>query len=113
MAACEEAPSASVRKQRFAKRENLVALMGEIIGERVFVKDASCRGLLALKGVVVDESLSTLTVRTSDGKNKRIPKKGVTFVFPDLHCEARGDDFVCRPEDRTKRIAQKIAKMPK
>ncbi len=69
-----------------------------------------------MKGVVVDETLSTLLVRTEDGTTKRIPKKGGVFVFPSLGangCEARGDDFLCRPEDRTKKLAAKIAKTRK
>lgn len=116
MAACEEAPSASVRKQRLAKNARLAPLLGEIIGERVFVKDSSCRELLALKGVVVDESFSTLLVRTDDGATKRIPKKGSVFVFPSLGAdggEARGEDLLCRPEDRTKKLAAKIERMKK
>jgi RNase P/RNase MRP subunit p29 len=113
----EEHPSASVRKQRLdasARRENLSPLAGEIIGERVLVKDSGCRELLALKGTVEDETLSTLVIRTNAGERKIVPKRGTVFVFPDLNCgggcEARGDDFACRPEDRTKRIAQKLAK---
>ncbi len=87
--------------------------MGEIIGERVFVKDSSCRERVALKGVVADETLSTLLVRTDDGATKRIPKKGSVFVFPSLGAEARGEEIFCRPEDRTKKLAQKIAKTRK
>jgi len=116
MAACEESPSASVRKQRAAKLARLAPLAREIIGERVFVKDSGCRELLALKGVVVDESFSTLLVRTEDGETKRIPKKGSVFVFPDLGpggAEARGEEILCRPEDRTKKLASKIEKTRK
>ncbi|MFH0973474.1 MAG: ribonuclease P protein subunit [Candidatus Micrarchaeota archaeon] len=113
MAACEESPSPSVRKQRI---DRLTPLLGEIIGERVFVKDSGCRELLALKGVVVDESFSTLLVRTEDGATKRVPKKGSVFVFPDLGgrgAEADGTDLLCRPEDRTKKLASKLEKMRK
>ena len=125
MAACEEAPSPSVRKQRLDKRtkieriEKLVPLLGEIIGERVVVKDSGCRELLALKGVVVDESFSTLVVRTEDGALKRVPKKGNVFVFPSMGAsgsggaEANGADLLCRPEDRTKKLASKLSKMRK
>jgi RNase P/RNase MRP subunit p29 len=63
-----------------------------------------------LKGVVVDETLSTLVVRTEKGI-KRIPKKGSAFVFPSLGAEARGEDFLCRPEERTKKLASKIEKL--
>ena len=87
--------------------------MGEIIGERVLVKDSSCRELLALKGVVVDESFSTLVVRTEDGALKRVPKKGNVFLFPSMGAEANGADLLCRPEDRTKKLASKISKMRK
>jgi RNase P/RNase MRP subunit p29 len=109
--ACEKSSSASVQKQHSAK---LAPLLGEIIGERVFVKDSSCRERVALKGVVIDETLSTLLVRTDGGETKRIPKQGSVFVFPSLGgaggCEARGEDFACRPEDRTKKLASKIGK---
>ncbi len=127
MAACEEAPSPSVRKQRLDNKkdgkkeriEKLVPLLGEIIGERVVVKDSGCRELLALKGVVVDESFSTLVVRTEDGALKRVPKKGNVFVFPSMGAsgsggaEANGADLLCRPEDRTKKLASKLSKMRK
>lgn len=79
---------------------------GELIGLPVAVKAASDAGLVGLSGVVVDESLRTLTVRRDDGHESRISKPGTTFSFTTSKglVVVDGAAIVFRPEDRTKKV---------
>jgi RNase P/RNase MRP subunit p29 len=82
------------------------ALAGEILGASVAV--AASRGLAhPIEGTIVDESLSTLTIRVP-GRTRplRVPKTGLTgtLVLPSGELSLKGDVLRVRPEDRTKRL---------
>ncbi|MEM5799438.1 MAG: ribonuclease P protein component 1 [Candidatus Aenigmatarchaeota archaeon] len=77
----------------------------ELIGLRVEVKKATNKYLTGIKGVVVDETYNMLTIE-SDGKEKKVQKKGTIFIFhlPNgKRVEVDGGLLVSRPEDRIKK----------
>jgi len=78
-------------------------LLGEIIGEEVEVRKSPVKGLVGLKGTIVDETLNTLLVKTSLGK-KRIPKKNAEFFFPQYKAAVKGSMLLFKPEERTKKL---------
>jgi RNase P/RNase MRP subunit p29 len=82
------------------------ALAGELIGAPIAI--APSRGIpRAIRGTVVDETLSTLLVRV-EGRTRpmRVPKAGLegTIVLASGELPLRGDALRHRPEDRTKRL---------
>jgi RNase P/RNase MRP subunit p29 len=82
------------------------ALAGEILGAPVSIP--ASRGLAhRVEGTIVDESLSTLSVRVP-GRTRpvRVPKAGLTgtLVLPSGELPLKGDALRVRPEDRTKRM---------
>jgi ribonuclease P protein subunit POP4 len=77
----------------------------EIIGLEVRVMESRNKSFVGMKGRVVDETLSTLTIETPKG-DKKIAKAGTTllFVLPSgIEAEIYGNDIVARPEDRIKK----------
>ncbi len=82
------------------------ALAGELLGAEIDVDRApGCRG--AVRGTIVDESLSTFVVRVPGrARTLRLPKAGLegTIVLPLGEIPLRGDLLRVRPEDRTKRL---------
>ncbi|HXY12604.1 MAG TPA: ribonuclease P protein subunit [Thermoplasmata archaeon] len=86
-----------------AERE---ALAGEILGAPVsFPASPALRS--SVTGTLVDESLSTFTVRlASSSRTVRVPKAGLegTIVLPSGELPLRGETLRVRPEDRTKRL---------
>jgi RNase P/RNase MRP subunit p29 len=82
------------------------ALAGEILGAPVsFPASPALRH--AVSGTLIDESLSTFTVRVP-GRSRpvRVPKAGLegTIVLPGGELPLKGDVLRVRPEDRTKRL---------
>ncbi len=86
-----------------AERE---ALAGEILGASVsFPASSALRSPVA--GTLIDESLSTFTVRlTGATRAVRVPKAGLegTIALASGELPLRGDTLRVRPEDRTKRL---------
>jgi RNase P/RNase MRP subunit p29 len=82
------------------------ALAGEILGAPIAV--AASPGLAGpIRGILVDESLSTFLVRVPGrARPLRLPKAGLegTIVLRSGELPLRGDVFRVRPEDRTKRL---------
>ena len=82
------------------------ALAGEILGAPIAV--ATARGLAGpIRGILVDESLSTFLVRVPGrARPVRLPKAGLegTIVLRSGELPLRGDALRVRPEDRTKRL---------
>ena len=82
------------------------ALAGEILGASVSIP--ASRGLRhAVEGTLVDESLSTFSVRVPGRPRPvRVPKTGLTgtIVLPSGELPLKGDALRVRPEDRTKRL---------
>jgi RNase P/RNase MRP subunit p29 len=86
-----------------AERE---ALAGEILGASV-VFPASAGLHDPVRGILVDESLSTFTVRLAgSARTVRVAKAGLagTIALPSGELPLRGDVLRVRPEDRTKRL---------
>jgi RNase P/RNase MRP subunit p29 len=82
------------------------ALAGEILGAPVsFPASPALRRPVV--GTLIDESLSTFTVRV-EGRARpvRVPKAGLegTIILPVGELPLRGDALRVRPEDRTKRL---------
>jgi RNase P/RNase MRP subunit p29 len=86
-----------------AERE---ALAGELIGATVSIP-ASPALRAPVAGTIVDESLSTFSVRVP-GRTRplRVPKTGLegTIVLDAGELPLRGELLRVRPEDRTKRL---------
>ncbi len=82
--------------------------MHELVGLRLRVVQASDGGMIGMEGIVVDETRETLVI---EGERRRtLPKRGTTFEFTleDGSTAALiGDDIAYRPEDRTKRTADR------
>ena len=86
-------------------RKQIPALaLGELTGETVIVGKHSCRGMEGIEGTVTNETLNTLVIATKSGE-RRVPKKGGEFVFPQHKTTIKGADLLHRPEDRTKKLA--------
>jgi RNase P/RNase MRP subunit p29 len=82
------------------------ALAGEILGASVQIPAAPGHRA-PISGTIVDESLSTLTVRlASSARTVRLPKAGLegTIALASRELPLRGDALRVRPEDRTKRL---------
>jgi RNase P/RNase MRP subunit p29 len=86
-----------------AERE---ALAGELLGTSVtFPASPALRR--PVTGTLVDESLSTFTVRLAGtSRTVRVPKAGLTgtIALPSGELPLIGDALRVRPEDRTKRL---------
>jgi len=95
-------PSAAPSLSR-AERE---ALAGELLGAAVaFPASPALRQ--PVRGTLVDESLSTFTVRLAGShRTVRVPKTGLegTITLPSGELPLRGEALRVRPEDRTKRL---------
>ena len=81
-------------------------LAGEILGASVaFPSSPALRAPIA--GTLVDESLSTFTVRLAGtSRSVRVPKARLegTIAFASGELPLIGDSLRVRPEDRTKRL---------
>lgn len=77
----------------------------ELIGLEAEVTDAKNRSLIGLKGLIVDETKSTISIETKDGI-KRVIKSQVmlTIMFEGRAFQIDGKILVGRPEDRLKKI---------
>ena len=73
--------------------------MSFVIGEDVRVAAARDAGLLGLRGIVVLESMHTLTIRTGARKNIVLPKLGSALELSSGKILI-GDDLEGRLEDR-------------
>jgi RNase P/RNase MRP subunit p29 len=60
-----------------------------------------------IEGVVVEETLGSLLLETRDGE-KRVLKKGNSFLFTKNGVVVDGKEFYCRPEQRTKKLFKKL-----
>jgi len=81
----------------------------ELIGLEVEVVESTHPGYVGIKGVVLDETMNLLLVKTERGV-KAIPKKTSTFRFklPDgVKVDVEGWVIAARPEDRVKRRIKK------
>jgi len=82
------------------------ALAGEILGASVSIP-ASPALRAPVAGTLVDESLSTFTIRLAGtSRSVRVPKAGLegTIALRSGELPLRGDALRWRPEDRTKRL---------
>jgi RNase P/RNase MRP subunit p29 len=89
-----------------SSRVEAEALAGEIIGASVVIPAGPARAR-PVSGTIVDESLSTLSVRVPGRRRPVVlPKPGLsgTIVLPGGELPLRGDALRVRPEDRTKRL---------
>ncbi|MBI5635663.1 ribonuclease P protein subunit [Candidatus Micrarchaeota archaeon] len=94
-----ESPFSSVRKPATFGSP----LTQEFIGRTVVVEKSSCKELLDLSGLIVDETLNTFLVKTGE-KTLRVPKKSCSYFFPKEGITVNGAKIVCRSWDRTKKL---------
>ena len=82
--------------------------MHELVGLRLRVVRASDGGMVGMEGIVIDETRETLVI---EGERRRtLPKRGTVFEFTledGTTALLVGDDIAYRPEDRTKRAADR------
>jgi len=79
----------------------------ELIGLRARVKTSLSLPHERLAGTVVDETKNTLVLRTGNGTEKTVPKKGCVFSFRlpgGKTADLAGDRIVYRPYDRPKKL---------
>jgi len=78
----------------------------ELIGRSVRIVGSSDEGVVGLAGTVVDETLRTLTLRTREGREVRVGKRGNVFevATPAGPVRLDGAAIEFRPEDRTKKV---------
>ncbi len=100
-------PSHASQRRR---RHEFEFLAGELIGLKARVVASSCKGMSGLEGIVSNETKNTLVLDTEDG-SKTVPKSGCSFEF-DGHpgVRVRGELIAFRPEDRTKKVADLLAR---
>jgi len=86
-------------------RKNL--LFSTFIGIPVEIVNSSQRGLIGLKGIIVDETKNLIVIEKEGGKEVKIPKVSSTFRFT---CESgekadvEGRDIAFRPHERPKKV---------
>ncbi len=80
------------------------AIRHELIGCRIEVCDAKNSSLIGLKGVIIDESKNTLTIRHLRS-TKILLKDQITMKLnvDNTIMKIRGKDILGRPEERIKR----------
>ncbi len=93
-----------MRKKR--RKEDYLRL--PFIGREAEVIKSKDPGKQGIKGIVVDETKNTFTIRTAK-KDVVIPKKGNRFKiwFDDAVLEVEGDIITQRPYDRIKKRYKK------
>ena len=80
-------------------------LLDEIIGKKIKIANASCKGLAGIEGTIIDETQNTLVIKTKKG-NKHVPKAPCTFEIEGV--KVKGKLFLTRPQERIKKILPKI-----
>ncbi len=85
-------------------------ILSEFIGEEVLVRKSADRGRQGTRGRIIDETRNTFVVRTREGKDVVVPKKGNVFEFVDSGVAVDGSVVAVRPEDRTKLLAKRLGK---
>ena len=83
--------------------------LGELIGKRARVQESSCKGMQGIEGTILDETANTFVFETPRGR-KTVPKKGSAFFFPGEGGAVDGNLLLCRPEDRTKKLAKAVSR---
>ncbi len=86
-------------------RQNI--LFHTFIGLHIEVVSASARELIGKKGTIIDETKNLIRIETSDKKELKIPKTGVTFrLFLDDKStfDVEGKKIAFRPEERAKKL---------
>jgi len=80
-------------------------IMDELIGLNVTIKKSTQRGLINVKGRIIDETQRTFTIETQT-KEIKVPKEHCTFEFetPEKqHTTLEGKALMARPEERIKK----------
>ena len=80
-------------------------LKRELIGSKIIVTDAANRQLIGMRGVIIDETKHTLTIRDSSFERKRLIKSAIVFELRvgGAVYSIDGKKIVARPEERIKK----------
>ncbi|MBI2665590.1 ribonuclease P protein subunit [Candidatus Woesearchaeota archaeon] len=73
-----------------------------LVGEEVEVYQAQNKHLLGLKGVIVDETKSTLKIKDEQGELKILLKKGITIKLTKKNQLVGQESLAKRMEERIK-----------
>jgi len=82
----------------------------ELIGLNVELTGCKNKSLEGVKGMVIDETMKTFLILTSEGSKKRVPKDVCSFIFTlpnGTRVKVDGSLLVARPEDRVKRLIKR------
>ncbi len=82
-------------------------LYSTFIGLAVEITNSSQRGLVGLKGKVVDETKNLIVIEKADGKEVKIPKVSSEFCFTlddGSKFAIEGRKITFRPEERPKKV---------
>ncbi len=84
-------------------------LQHELIGLNCEVVNAANKSSIGVKGKIVDETMKTIVIKNSEGKQLTVFKKGAEFrlMLNDKKVIVKGDHLVSRPEDRIKKKVKK------
>jgi ribonuclease P protein subunit POP4 len=99
----------NIKRQGMITPQNL--FQHELIGLNVEIIESPNKGLIGIKGKVVDETRNTIRVEVDDGQESVIPKNVAIFHFQTPKgyiVEIDGQILVSRPEDRIKKKFRKI-----
>ena len=85
-------------------------MVQEWIGRHALVTEAPNKAHVGLEGVVVDETLGTITLKGADGRERIVPKRGakIRFIENGIERVADGTSAAVRPEDRAKKLYKKL-----
>lgn len=74
----------------------------ELIGEEIEVVTATNSVDQGLKGKIVDETKSTITIQCTDDKERKLLKNTITFKIKKIGLIVDGKTILKRPEERIK-----------
>lgn len=74
----------------------------ELIGEEIEVVMATNQIDNHLKGQIIDETKSTITIQCTDGKERKLLKNTITFKIKKTGIVIDGKTIMKRPEERIK-----------
>ena len=74
----------------------------ELIGEEIEVVAATNKPDNSLKGIIIDETKSTITLQCTDGKERKLLKNTITLKIKKNGIIVDGKTILKRPEERIK-----------
>jgi ribonuclease P protein subunit POP4 len=82
-------------------------IFASFIGLKIKIINSSCQDFIGAEGIIINESKNTITIETTDKKEKQIPKIACKLEFTLDNGKKRiidGKKIMFRPEERGKKI---------